>query len=62
MAQDYDGYPVADLEKINLQEAADWLRIVLPMAKGYAAQHKVGSNARYIEGAEAALAALADPS
>lgn len=32
------------------------LRLTLPMAKGYAAQHKVGSNAKYIEYAEEQLA------
>ena len=42
----------------KLEAAGRWLGIVLPMAMGYAAQHPVGSNADYIEEAEAALDAL----
>lgn len=37
---------------------AEALRLVLPMAKGYAAANPVGSNQRYIEIAEAALSTL----
>lgn len=37
------------------------LRLILPMAKGYAMDHPVGSNAAYISQAEAALAASAAP-
>lgn len=39
---------------------ADALCLVLPMAKGYAAQHPVGSNQKYIEIAEAALGVTVD--
>ncbi len=31
------------------------LALILPMAKGYAAAHRVGSNARYVKHAEALL-------
>lgn len=34
------------------------LRLILPMAKGYAAQHRVGPNAEYIKIAETALDGL----
>lgn len=39
--------------------AIEALRLILPMAKGYAHAHPVGSNAAYIEAAEAVLAAPA---
>lgn len=42
--------------------AGEALRLILPMAKGYAAEHWVGSNAAYIAEAEAVLASLASPS
>ena len=45
-------------------DAGDWgpalleaLALVLPLAKGYAAAHQVGSNQRYIEIADETLAA-----
>ena len=38
-------------------ELAQALWLILPLAKGYAAQHEVGSNQAYIENAEEALAA-----
>ena len=37
----------------------DTLRLILPLAKGYAAAHAVGSNAEYVALAEAALAGRA---
>ena len=37
------------------------LRLILPMAKGYASAHRVGSNDKYIQAAEDALAALEKP-
>ena len=40
------------LDVDNLEEA---LRLILPMAKGYAAMHDVGSNKKYIEKAERLL-------
>lgn len=38
-----------------LPEVLDALRLILPLAKGYAAAHRVGSNAAYVAAAEAAL-------
>ena len=38
-----------------LTETADALRLILPMAKGYAHAHPVGNNQKFIEQAEAAL-------
>lgn len=37
-------------------EVADALRLILPMAKGYASEHPVGSNQAYVEHAENVLA------
>lgn len=50
---------VAELAEARKQVAAlrEALDLVPPLAKGYAAQNNVGSNRRYIEVAEAALAA-----
>lgn len=46
---------VGDL--INARDEAETaLALILPMAKGYAAEHPVGSNAEYVKAAEAALA------
>ena len=42
--------------RISVVEA---LKLVLPMAKGYASEHRIGSNAEYVLAAEEALAALA---
>lgn len=36
------------------------LRLILPMAKGYAAEHRVGSNAAYIAAAEETIAKAAE--
>jgi hypothetical protein len=36
-------------------DIAETLRLVLPLARGYAAEHRVGSNLDYINSAEAAL-------
>lgn len=38
------------------EAVVDALALILPMAKGYAAEHPVGSNAKYVVEAEAALA------
>ena len=36
------------------ERMADKLAVILPMAKGYAAEHPVGSNQKYVESAEEA--------
>jgi len=38
-----------------LPDVLDALRLILPLAKGYAAANRVGSNAAYVAAAEAAL-------
>ena len=38
------------------ERMADKLSLILPMAKGYAAEHPVGSNQKYVESAEEAKA------
>ena len=49
------GARLAMLLKNQRDKVADALRLILPMAKGYAHAHQVGSNAAYIEDAEKAL-------
>ena len=50
---------VALISRLDAAERA--LELILPLAKGYAAAHQVGSNAAYVAEAEAALAALRAP-
>jgi len=52
----YTEYTRTDIAHTQLEAMAEALRLVLPMAKGYAAAHPVGSNALYIETAEQQLA------
>ena len=47
----------AELRK-KLEEAKDALTLVLPMAKGYAYEHQVGSNLAYADSAEMTLCHL----
>ena len=47
-----------EAENIALKNA---LRLVLPMAKGYAAEHRVGSNAEYVLAAEEILVEVDKP-
>ena len=42
----------------RLLAVCEALELVLPMAKGYAAEHPVGSNQRYVEVAQESLTAL----
>lgn len=42
----------------RLAAAVDEINLILPLAKGYAAAHRVGSNAAYVESAEAFLATI----
>lgn len=45
----------AEAAEARCARLADMLQLILPMAKGYAAEHPVGSNAKYVAAAEAAL-------
>lgn len=45
----------------RLKAVVEALNLVLPMAKGYASEHRVGSNAEYVLAAEEALAAWREP-
>lgn len=45
----------------RLKAVIEALRLILPMAKGYASEHRVGSNAEYVLAAEEALAAWREP-
>jgi hypothetical protein len=58
-----DNLDVADCDTLvglerplTATDALDALRLILPLAKAYAATHPVGSNAEYVAAAEAAIA------
>jgi len=46
--------------RTTIAEAREALELIVPLAKGYAAEHPVGSNQQYVEIAQAALAAMKD--
>jgi hypothetical protein len=54
-----DECPVGQLER-EREEVREALLLILPLAKGYAATHPVGSNQKYVEIAARAAAGAED--